>query len=301
MEIRDIEYVKAIIDKGSVTKAAQALYITQPSLSTYIKNMQQRLGFDVFVQHGKKLELTYLGEEFLKYGLQILRIQENFNDTMQNVLDNKFGRLRLAIPLLRSSYLVPVLLPKFHEQFPNVEIQLNESSSKTFSHLIENGDVDLALMNRTKEGRQQEIEKIKSEEILLALPVEHPLSKFGRYDNHESYPSLDLHLLADELFILHQPDQFSRQVADDIFAKNHFQPQRVLATRNIETAINLVANNFGVCFVNASHTKHLSIGNKIRFFSLKDKVYVDLIVAYRKNRSLPFFAKSFIDICKKSI
>lgn len=279
MEIRDIEYVKAIVDKGSITKAAQALYITQPSLSTYIKNMQQRLGFEVFIQHGKKLDLTYLGEEFLKYGMQILKVQEDFNDTMQNVLDNKFGRLRLAIPLLRSSYLVPVLLPKFQEQFPNVEVQLNESSSKTFFHLIENGDVDLALMNRTKEGHRLETEKIKSEEILLALPANHPLSQFGVYSNKEPYPSLNLDLLADELFILHQPNQFSRQVADDIFAKNHFQPQRILATRNIETAINLVANNFGVCFINASHTKHLNYNGKISFFSLKDKVYVDLIVA----------------------
>lgn len=99
MEIKDIEYIKAILDHGSVTKAAEALYITQPSLSTYIKNMQQRLGFDVFIQHGKKFELTYLGEEFLKYGLQILRIKEDFYDRLQNIQDNQYGRLKIAIPL----------------------------------------------------------------------------------------------------------------------------------------------------------------------------------------------------------
>ncbi|WP_165329287.1 LysR family transcriptional regulator [Streptococcus tangpeifui] len=301
MEIKDIEYVKTIIDYGSITKAAKALYITQPSLSIYIKNMQQRLGFDVFYQRGKKLELTYLGEEFLKYGLQILRIQENFNDTVQNALNNKFGRLRLAIPLLRSSYLVPELLPKFHKEFPNVDIQLNESSSASFPYLIENGNVDLALMNRTQESHFLEIKKIKSEEILIALPAKHHLVGQSHLKKEGDYPSLSLDLLADELFILHQPDQFSRHISDNIFLENHFQPKQVLQTRNIETAANLVANNLGVCFINASHTKHLNDNAKIKFFSLEQKVYVDLVVAYRKNRQLPSFAKAFIEICKHSI
>ncbi len=148
MEIKDIEYVKAILDKGSVTKAAEALYITQPSLSTYLKNMNSRLGFDVFVQHGKKFELSYLGEEFLKYGLEILKIKGDFEDRLQIIQNNQFGRLKIAIPLLRSSYLVPVLLPKFKKLYPNVEIILNESSSAKFTQLLENGDVDIALMNR---------------------------------------------------------------------------------------------------------------------------------------------------------
>lgn len=300
MEIKDIEYIKAILVHGSVTKAAEALYITQPSLSTYIKNMQQRLGFDVFIQHGKKFELTYLGEEFLKYGLQILRIKEDFYDRLQNIQDNQYGRLKIAIPLLRSSYLVPVLLPIFKELYPNVDILLNESSSANFPSLVENGDVDLALMNRSDSYEHLETEKIKSEEILLALPAKHALCPKAIRDDRHEFPVLDLRDLKKEVFILHQPDQFSRQVADTIFTKHDFHPDKILATRNIETATNLVANNQGVCFINNSHTKHL-ITDKLSFFSLKIPFYVDLIVAYRKNRQLPSYAKSFIDICKDTI
>lgn len=301
MEIKDIEYVKAILDHGSVTKAAQALYITQPSLSTYLKNMQERLGFEVFIQNGKRFELTYLGEEFLKYGLQILTLKEDFYDQVQNILDNRFGRLKIAIPLLRSSYLVPVLLPIFKTIYPNVDIELNESSSAQFPQLIQNGDVDLALMNRTDSHPALHTEKIKSEEILIALPAQHPLCQKVVRDEQHEFPIIDLQDLADEVFILHQPDQFSRQVSDKIFKTHHFTPKKILATRNIETATNLVANNQGVCFINHSHTKHIILADKIKFFSLRIPFYVELIVAYRKQRQLPSYAKNFIDICKETI
>lgn len=301
MEIKDIEYVKAILDKGSVTKAAEALYITQPSLSTYLKNMNSRLGFDVFVQHGKKFELSYLGEEFLKYGLEILKIKGDFEDRLQIIQNNQFGRLKIAIPLLRSSYLVPVLLPKFKKLYPNVEIILNESSSAKFTQLLENGDVDIALMNRIETNQYLHSEQIKAEEMLIALPTKHSLCKKIANNQNQNFPIMDLNLLENELFILHQPDQFSRQVSDQIFAMHHFKPKHVLATRNIETASNLVANNSGVCFINSSHSKHIMMTDKITFFSLKIPFYVDLIVAYRKHRQLPTYAQAFIDICKKSI
>lgn len=300
MEIKDIEYIKAIVDHGSVTKAAEALYITQPSLSLYIKNMHQRLGFEVFVQHGKKFELTYLGEEFLKHGLNILKIKEDFYDIVQNVLDNKSGRLKLAIPRMRSSYLVPVLLSQFKVLYPNVDIHLNEVSSSNFYHLIENGDVDLALMNASLINPNFETEKIKAEEILIALPSEHPVCQNCLKDN-SPYPTIDLQCLDKELFILHQRNQFSRHVSEQIFLNNSFQPNKILMTRNIETAINLVANGLGVCFINISHIKYLNVGDKIQLFSLQKKFYVDLIVAYRKQRQLPAFARDFIEICKTSI
>lgn len=301
MEIKDIEYVKAILDKGSVTKAAEALYITQPSLSTYLKNMNSRLGFDVFVQHGKKFELSYLGEEFLKYGLEILKIKEDFEDRVQIIQNNQFGRLKIAIPLLRSSYLVPVLLPKFRELYPNVEIILNESSSAKFTQLLENSDVDIALMNRIESNQFLHSELIKSEEMLIALPAQHSLCQQISKDDDQEFPIMDLNLLENELFILHQPDQFSRQVSDQIFSTHHFKPKHILATRNIETASNLVANNLGVCFINSSHSKHIMMTDKITFFSLKIPFYVDLIVAYRNQRQLPTYAQAFIDICKETI
>lgn len=303
MEIKDIEYVKAIVKYKSITKAAEALYISQPSLSVYIKNMQERLGFEVFEQEGKKLSLTYLGEEFLSFGNQILKVREDFFDAVQNIQKNQFGRLKLAIPLLRSSYLVPELLPKFYQLYPNVEVVLKETSSAKFPKLIKNGDVDLALMNRHHDDKYLTTEKIKSEEMVIALPSNHHLKSLYQTNKTQNcqYPSIKLDMLKDELFILHQPDQFSRQMAEDIFQQNHFHPKSILATRNIETATNLVANQMGVSFVNSSHTKHLNSNDKVILFSLEKKVTVDLIVAYRKGRKLPSYANDFIEICKNNI
>ncbi|MFY9902115.1 MAG: LysR family transcriptional regulator, partial [Trichococcus sp.] len=193
MEMKDIEYVKAINDCGSLTRAAESLYISQPSLSMYIKNMQARLGFPVFNQIGKKYELTFLGERFLAAGIEILRMRENFYDEAAHILDNKIGRLRVSIPFMRGSYLAPDILPKFNEIYPNIEVELIEESSKVVEEKINNGEADIAIMNMPHHALNLDFEIIKSEEILLAVPSGHPCINQGKPNPKSSYPSIDLH------------------------------------------------------------------------------------------------------------
>ena len=302
MEMEDIEYVKAINDCGSLTRAAESLYISQPSLSMYIKNMQARLGFPVFNQIGKKYELTFLGERFLAAGIEILRMRENFYDEAAHILDNKIGRLRVSIPFMRGSYLAPDILPKFNEIYPNIEVELIEESSKVVEEKINNGEADIAIMNMPHHALNLDFEIIKSEEILLAVPSGHPCINQGKPNPKSSYPSIDLHLFKKDRFILHFPDQRTGQIAEAIFAEHHFVPNKVTHTRNIETAVNLTMTGYGISFLNETHIRHLKFGNAPRFFSFEGKPhYADMIVAYRKGRKLPPYIRTLIDLCREVV
>lgn len=113
MEFKDIEYSIAIAKYHSITKAADSLYITQPTLSTYIKNMEKRLGIEFFKRDGNKFTLSYEGELFIEAGKKILAERDNLMNKLLDSISSERGRLKIAIPLLRGSYLIPLILPNF--------------------------------------------------------------------------------------------------------------------------------------------------------------------------------------------
>ena len=122
IEIKDLKYVSAIAKYESISQAANELYITQPSLSGYLKNLENRMGLPLFQRIGKRMVLTYFGECFLKDGNDLLLRHKHFSEELDRVLYEKRGRLSIGFPILRGISLLPVTLPRFSEEFPNVEI-----------------------------------------------------------------------------------------------------------------------------------------------------------------------------------
>lgn len=302
MEIKDIEYVKAILDHGSLTRAAEALYITQPSLSMYIKNMEERLGIKIFNQVGKKFELTYAGEKFMAAGREILFVRDNFNNEISNILNNNYGRLRVAIPILRSSYLIPAIIPKFNEIYPNVEVELIEDFSTVLEEKIINGEADVGILNKPDKELNLDYEVISDEEFLLAVPENHPLTNTGISKKGTHFKWIDIRQFENDRFILHFPEQRTGQLAKKIFEENGMKPKNILRTRSIETALNLTSVGFGISFISESHINHIHLINKPNFFAIGNPtIKFGFIAAYRKNLTLSPYVKAFIKICKKQI
>ena len=137
IEIKDLKYVSAIAKYESISQAANELYITQPSLSGYLKNLENRMGLPLFQRIGKRMVLTYFGECFLKEGNDLLLRHKHFSEELDRVLYEKRGRLSIGFPILRGISLLPVTLPRFSEEFPNVEILCYEEDASTLDRLIQ--------------------------------------------------------------------------------------------------------------------------------------------------------------------
>jgi DNA-binding transcriptional LysR family regulator len=302
MEVKDIEYVKAILDHGSLTKASEALYITQPSLSMYIKSMESRLGVKIFSQVGKKFELTYAGEKLMAAGREILFIRDNFNNELSSILNNDYGRLKVAIPILRSSYLIPAIIPKFNEIYPNVEIELVEDYSVVLEEKIINGEADIGILNKPNRELNLDYEVISDEEFLLAVPENHPLVNTGITMEGTHFKWIDIRQFENDRFILHFPEQRTGQLAKKIFEERAMKPKNIFRTRSIETALNLTSVGFGISFISESHIHHIQLSKTPCFFSIGNPtIKFGFIAAYRKNLTLPPYAKAFIEICKNQI
>lgn len=300
MEFKDIEYAFAIAKYRHITKAADSLYITQPTLSTYIKNMEKRLGVELFKREGNKIELTYEGELFIENGVKILQQRDELLNKLSESISSERGRLKLSIPILRGSYLIPIILPLFHDKFPNVEIVLNEGSSLEVEKSVKSGVSDLVIFNKPFCKLSLQYETIHKEEMLLVMHKDHPLSSKGIKINGLRYPWMDIQLCKNEPFIVQFPNQHTGEVERHIFQQANIKPPIVLETRNLEASVRLASLGYGLTFISESHIKHISFPKKPMFFSVGNPTTImDVIAAYLDKESLSKYARELIEISKE--
>lgn len=103
MVFRNYEYFAAIVEAGSLTRAAEQLYISQPSLSQYVKRLEANLGVELFDRSTSPLRLTYTGERYYQYVLQLMKLDENVRREFQDIKNQTSGRLRLGVALWRGA------------------------------------------------------------------------------------------------------------------------------------------------------------------------------------------------------
>ena len=302
MEFKDIEYTLAIAKYHHITKAADSLYITQPTLSTYIKNMEKRLGVELFRREGNKIYLTYEGELFVENGLKILQQRDELLNKLNESITSERGILKLSIPILRGSYLVPAILPLFHKKFSNVKIVLNEGSSLEIEKNVKSGLSDLVIFNKPFRKLSLQYETIQKEEMLLVMHKDHPLASKGVKIDGLRYPWMDIQLCKDEPFIIQFPNQHTGEVERHIFQQANIKPNILLETRNLEASVRLASLGYGLTFISESHVKHISFPQTPLFFSVGQPTTVmELIAAYVDKKSLSKHAKEFIKIAKQSL
>lgn len=299
MEFKDIEYALAVAKYHSITKAADSLYITQPTLSTYLKNMEKRLGIELFNRDGNKFTLSYEGELFIEEGKKILAERDNLMNRMLDSLQCQRGRLKIAIPLLRGSYLIPMILPKFHEKYPNVEILLTEGSSPELEKHVREGLCDLVIYNKPSHELPFPYESLHKEEMLLVMNKKNPLAKKGKKIPGLSHLWMDLSLCQGEPFIMHLPSQHTGQIERDLLKKFGVKPHVVLETKNLEASYHLAANGYGLTFISECHTAHIIQEKNAVFFSVgSPRTEMELIAGYLNRDALSNAARDFIEISK---
>ena len=122
MVLHNYEYFVAIVEAGSLTKAAEHLYVSQPSLSQYLKRLEASLGVELFDRSTSPLRLTYTGERYYQYVLQMMKLDENVRREFQDIKNQTSGRPRLGVALWRGACLLPDVFPTFHQQYPDIHI-----------------------------------------------------------------------------------------------------------------------------------------------------------------------------------
>ncbi len=299
MDFKDLSYVLAIAKYQNITKAAESLYITQPTLTKFLQGLERDLGQKLFKRLGNRYVLTYAGERYTAKAGEILNLKKELDLEMGDIIRNNAGSLKIAFPTMRGTYMLPCTLPIFNSLYPNVKLDILEAHSSQLEGMLQNGDADLAFFNLPVKSPNIDYEIISHEEVVLVLSSSHPLAHAGIRRENCRYPWMDLNQMKNEPLIMQIPGQRTRQTVDTLFKNYDFEPNIKLQTSNISAEVELAARGYGACFVTETHLKHLSPGKKLACFSVGNPcTTVDFVAAYRKGSYLPYHAKEYIKIVK---
>ena len=240
METHQLRYFLAVTQTGRFTGAAKACNVSQPSLSLQIANLEQELGGPLFDRNRKGVKLTARGETFLPRVKSILDEMESAREDAKALSGLSLGKVSLGCMPTTGAHLLPPILTAFRKIHPKIQIQLKEESSPGLALDLQQGDLELALVDDA--GLRPGLEKqvLLTEGLALAFPARHPLAK---------KKELGLRQVADEPFILMKPGHGFRQITLEYFRKAGLEPKVIFESDGIETVQALVAAGLGISLV----------------------------------------------------
>lgn len=300
MLLKELRYVLAIHTYGTMAKASQHLYISQPALSKYIQNLEDTLNVELFHRNNGRLTLTFAGEQYVSAATKMLEIFEHLENELTDVQNAAKGRIRLGISTFRGPYLLPKVISKFHRQYPEVDLNVTEESAENLEQMLSRGELDIAILNIPLSLPNLEYIPILEEEILLAIPPDHPKADLAVEKEGCQYPWMDIKNFETDSYILLKPQFKSRQITNAILNTVNFSPKSVIETGNINTAYRLAANGYGVTFIPETYVNNSSSSVKAKVFSFGHPcTKITLAVVYKKDAYMSKSCQIFLDMIKE--
>ncbi len=301
MDFRELSYLIAVAKFQNITKAAEALCISQPGLSKFLTGLENDLGLKLFERIDKKYLPTYAGKRYLDYAKNILDTKASLDAELADIIKKDFGALYIGIPNMRCTYMLPKILPAFNKKYPNVKINIIEGPSAMLDKKLLEGDLDLAFYSKHPEiNYGLEYEKIAVEELLICVQKNHPVKKFSHDNPASSYKKIDLSILKNERLILLSPEQRTGQISRLYLKQAGINLTNSITINNMPAIIELTEKGYGVSFIFNSHLRYQSPAPEIDCFSFGEPcVKSDFVAAFRKNYYLPKYARDFISYVKK--
>lgn len=145
MDLKHLEYIVAIAEEKNISRAADKLYISQPTLSLFLSKLEQELGVCLFNRLKNALTLTYAGEIYVQAAKEILSTKKQAYKIIEDIIDFKKGHLTIGIPPDRGTTILPSIFPRFHEKYPGIKIDFIEENTNTLETLTQQGHIDFSL------------------------------------------------------------------------------------------------------------------------------------------------------------
>ncbi len=175
LEIRHLRLVDALANSTGMSAAAKHLHLTQSALSHQLKVLEDTLGYELFLRHGKKLVITAAGRRVLQTAKDVLGGITELQNDLKVMAQGEKVALRIGTECITTFQWLPRVIPQFKKQYPDIQVELNSQAATHVMQLLEQGDVDIAIkMFPAKETFQNH--KLFSDRLVVVMAKDHPLA-----------------------------------------------------------------------------------------------------------------------------
>jgi DNA-binding transcriptional LysR family regulator len=245
MNVKDYEYIVEIADQGSISKAANRLYITQSALTRFLQRIESEVGVPLFYRHGNKFILTGAGQLYVEKGRQIIKLNGEIDSELKLIALNSSNYIRLGCGLGRMEMLVSKVLPAFYGLHPNFRIKLRNLGSPEMAYMVETNQLDLALLSDVKSRSNLMSATVGKLIAALAVPTSSPLLNEAVAEPGLPYPLLRSKRWLKEPYIRVDQGTSSGRIVEEYFRSLGGPPQIILEADNVAIAVKAVEAGLG--------------------------------------------------------
>ena len=309
--LKNMEYVYAVYQKKSFSKAAESLHVSQPALSTAIRKIEAELQLQLFDRSSSPIDLTPAGRYYIESIEKIMRVEEDMREHFARLVRERRTVINVGTASFFCSYVLPELAEEFKRDHPEVAVNLMEANSSEFAGLFASDVLDLCVsvdeldMGMGKSGLDCRV--WKREEIILAVPAEYPVVQelqqyrmsfaqvcSGAY-RENSVPGVELSRFRDVPFLFLKNGNDLNRRATDMCRAAGFEPNVTMYLDQMLTSYYVACSGKGAAFIRPDLVRFVEPTSRLYFFRLEDPMVTRDVMLYYPQGGMSPIAREFAD------
>lgn len=289
MTLRHMKIFVMVCKENSITLAAKKLYISQPAVSTAIKELEAYYGAPLFDRISKKLYLTQVGNTVYDYALHINSLFDDLEVSVMNT--SSTGQLRIGSSVTIGAYFMPDYIKNFEQLYPNIQTYVTINSSDVIEQLVLSNDIDLALIEGVVHSENVISQEFIKDELVVICDMTHSLLQ---------KPKVTVEDIAAQQFLMREKNSGTRELAESILSLYNVNLHPRWESTSTEAIIQGVKKGIGISILPYQLVKDSIKTNQVAKLEVQgvnfDRQYH---IIYHKNKFLTPAAQEFIKICVK--
>lgn len=298
---RDIDYVIAVAELKSISKAAEALFISQPSLSRYISSLEEELGMTLFIRTINGTELTEAGKIYVSYAKEIRLLRGTMKARLKELKRSKTSQLRIGMTLNAVSLSAFNVIEEVKKKYPDVNIQISNLLSKDVPAALKEKRCDFVIGPDLKSEPELAYDMFYRDSYILLAPKRYDLSAYAETREDMELPFLDLRRLPAMDYIFQEETTFVRRGINEILKELDFEISPKLVVTSSTLAIQAAENQLGSCIVALGHLAYINDVSSLNFYQISDRTYSTTGVIYLKSRVFDNAERYCISCMKRAL
>jgi len=307
--LKNMEYVYAVYQKKSFSKAAETLHVSQPALSTAIRKIESELQLQLFDRSSSPIELTPAGKYYIASIEKIMQVEEDMRGYFAQLVKEQRTVINVGTSSFFCSYVLPELVEEFKRERPEVSVNLMEANSSEFAGLFATDVLDLCVtvdnLDRVPGRNGLDSRVWKREEVVLAVPADYPVVqelrnfrltfgqvRSGAYREMRT-PGTRLSHFRDIPFLLLKSGNDLHDRAKKMCRAAGFEPHVTMYLDQMLTSYYVACSGKGAAFIRPDLVKYVEPTSRLYFFKLDDPLVERDVMLYSPQSGLSPIAREF--------
>ena len=291
MEVRDLQVFISVAKHLNYTRAGEEVYLSQPSVSVRIKQLEGELGVKLFEQLGKKVALTEAGQLLVPYANRVMRAVEDARHAIEELQGLERGSLRIGASTTPGMYIIPRTIARFKELHPQIDVHLGIRDTREIEDGVIRNEFDFGFVGGHLAGDEVDVLTWLTDELVLIVPPTHRLAskKIVKRDDLEK-----------ETFIGRESGSATRATVADRLKEWQIQLETVMEMENPESVKKAVQSGLGIAFISKFAVETELKAKALAVVRIpKLEISRELKIVYRRDKHLSRAARAFIEIANE--